>query len=352
MVGERVFTQHDVDEGVKPGADIGLLSLGISAHAEDSHNMQRFACKDKDAPPCYGDGPRGATGPFAWDEGDYHGKKQGSGVYQLPSYMCLPVEDEASNLLVVASPSASHVAFSTFRMEPAFMVLGNSVGIWAALAAKEPEGAARAVSGAKLQAALKSAGQVLKIPAAAPPAPAPVVRLGFSCTPFNTCVAASCADHADCSNSSSCGGACAALAGNQWLALDGANGGFSLDEDAGTLTAISTKSYLKKSEQRSSQLPPNERRLVPQRKVLVLAAKGNVSVADGYWLVTLKTAVVNPTHLGYGGTTPRFHAPVVVAIPTHSARGYIPADPDGFVRRKRCCHYTSYYLTHIWNPYA
>ena len=93
-------------------------------------------------------------------------------------------------------------------------------------------------------------------------------------------------------------------------------------------------------------------RLVPQRKVLVLAAKGNVSVADGYWLVTLKTAVVNPTHLGYGGTTPRFHAPVVVAIPTHSARGYIPADPDGFVRRKRCCHYTSYYLTYIWNPYA
>ena len=73
MVGGRVFTQGDVDEGVKPGADIGLLSLGISAHAEDSHNMQRFACHDKNTPPCYGDGPRHATGPFVWDEGDYHG---------------------------------------------------------------------------------------------------------------------------------------------------------------------------------------------------------------------------------------------------------------------------------------
>ena len=117
MVGDRVFTQRDVDDGVKKGTDIGLLSLGISAHAEDSHNMQRFACKDKNTPPCYGDGPRDATGPYAWDEGDYHGKKQGTGIYQLPKYMCLPVEEQASNLLVVAAPSASHVAFSTFRME-------------------------------------------------------------------------------------------------------------------------------------------------------------------------------------------------------------------------------------------
>jgi hypothetical protein len=110
MVGDRVFTQRDVDAGVKPGADIGVGSLGISAHAEDSHNMQRFACKDSTTPPCYGEGPRHATGPFAWDEGDYHCVKQGSGIYQLPAYMVLPNDTQASNLLVVAAPSASYGA--------------------------------------------------------------------------------------------------------------------------------------------------------------------------------------------------------------------------------------------------
>jgi hypothetical protein len=46
--------------------------MGIAAHAEDSHNMQRFACIDMNIPPCYGTGPKGSSEsggqPFAWDE--------------------------------------------------------------------------------------------------------------------------------------------------------------------------------------------------------------------------------------------------------------------------------------------
>ena len=61
------------------------------------------------------------------------------------------------------------------------MVLGNSVGIWAALAAKQPGGEARAVSDSALNAALESAGQVLRMPGLQPGAGA-----GFSCTPFET----------------------------------------------------------------------------------------------------------------------------------------------------------------------
>ena len=120
MVGERVLTQADVREG--KGSDIGTLSLGLAAHAEDSHNMQRFVCKDPNSPPCYGDGPpalsgNGGAGPYAWNEGDFHGV-DGGHIYQMPAYMALPKEVQANNLLVVSAPSASHIAFSTFRMVP------------------------------------------------------------------------------------------------------------------------------------------------------------------------------------------------------------------------------------------
>ena len=50
--------------------------------------------------------------------------------YQLPHTMALPKRSEAKNLLVVATPSASHVAMSTYRMEPAFMVSGNAGRAW------------------------------------------------------------------------------------------------------------------------------------------------------------------------------------------------------------------------------
>ena len=100
---------------------------------------------------------------------------------------------------------------------------------------------------------------------------------------------ASCAKHPGCSTSGSCSGACAAIGVEQWLASQGSDGGFALDETAGTLKALSAKSYLKKAETRSSELPAEEKRLVPQGTVLSVA-KGKAPSADGYWLVTLATA--------------------------------------------------------------
>ena len=55
------------------------------------------------------------------------------------------------------------------------------------------------------------------------------------------------------------------------------------------LKALSAKSYLKKAETHSSELPAEEKRLVPQGTVLSVA-KGKAPSADGYWLVTLATA--------------------------------------------------------------
>jgi hypothetical protein len=100
--------------------------------------------------------------------------------------MALPKFTQASNLLVVGAPSASHVGFSTFRMEPAFMILGTSVGVWAALAAEavnttgavhnspdspRASGNVHDVPLAELRAALEAAGQVLKIPPKPPTPP-------------------------------------------------------------------------------------------------------------------------------------------------------------------------------------
>ena len=68
--------------------------------------------------------------PYAWMEGDV---EQGPGVYDIPIWALLPKREEASNLLVVASPSASHIGMSTLRMESQFMIMGQSAGTIAAL---------------------------------------------------------------------------------------------------------------------------------------------------------------------------------------------------------------------------
>jgi hypothetical protein len=83
------------------------------------------------------------------------------------------------------------------------------------------------------------------------------------------------------------------LGADQWLANQGAEGGFSLDQHTGSLTALSAKSFLKKSEVHSNLLPPDEKWLVPKGKVLKVA-KGKPLAFDGYWLVTVLTAVAAP----------------------------------------------------------
>ena len=56
------------------------------------------------------------------------------GLFQLRRHLLLPRRSEARNLLVPSCPSASHVHFSSVRMEPQFMLLGHAAGVLAALA--------------------------------------------------------------------------------------------------------------------------------------------------------------------------------------------------------------------------
>ena len=87
----------------------------MAAYGMDSHNCQRIV-------------QDGA----ARNEGDVqiHGLKP----YPISYRSIVPKSGECENLLVPVCMSASHIAYGSIRMEPVFMVLGQSSAIAAAMA--------------------------------------------------------------------------------------------------------------------------------------------------------------------------------------------------------------------------
>lgn len=81
--------------------------------------------------------------------------------YPLPYRVLLPRRDECANLLVSTCVSASHIAFASFRMEPQFMIAGHAAGVAAALAV-ESDSAVHDVDIGRLQAILRTQGQILE----------------------------------------------------------------------------------------------------------------------------------------------------------------------------------------------
>jgi len=156
LQGARVFSQGT------PAATrgrIGNLSIGIGGYNFDSHNSQRWACRN--ASSCYGAKPPGtAVGTaFAFDEGDV---QTAPGLYQIPYWVTLPKASEVGNLLVVAAPSATHIGMSTLRMEPQFMIVGHAAGTAAALAVSKGT-TVQGVDAAALRAALRSEKSILDL---------------------------------------------------------------------------------------------------------------------------------------------------------------------------------------------
>ena len=110
MIGEYVMSQQDIQTNLaKPDP------IGMGSYNSDSHNVQRIV---------------NAEG-FVENEGDMQVPVQ---PYQIPYRVMLPKRAEASNLLVPVCFSASHVAYSTLRMEPQYMIIGHAAGLAAKMA--------------------------------------------------------------------------------------------------------------------------------------------------------------------------------------------------------------------------
>lgn len=139
MVSDYVMTEHHCRSKT-----IAEDPVGMAAYGMDSHNCQRIV-------------KEGA----ARNEGDVqiHGLKP----YGISYRSIIPKAHECENLLVPVCVSASHIAFGSIRMEPVFMVLGQSSAIAASLAIDEGV-PVQNVSYEKLKPALLKAQQVLKRP--------------------------------------------------------------------------------------------------------------------------------------------------------------------------------------------
>lgn len=110
MISDVVMTQHHCE-----GETVVDDPVGLAAYGMDSHNCQRYV----------------AFG-IVRNEGNVEvGVEQ---PYPISYRSIRPKASECANLLVPVCVSASHIAFGSIRMEPVFMVLGQSAATAAALA--------------------------------------------------------------------------------------------------------------------------------------------------------------------------------------------------------------------------
>jgi len=137
MVSDFVASQKDLQTD-RTKTDV----IGMGSYNSDSHNVQRFI------------NDRG----FVENEGDVQVPVQ---PYQIPYRVLVPKKSEATNLLVPVCFSSSHIAYSSMRMEPQYMILGHAAGIAAALAAKA-NSAIQDISISDLQRQLREAGAVFE----------------------------------------------------------------------------------------------------------------------------------------------------------------------------------------------
>lgn len=138
MLGEYVIRQSDLQsDRTKPD------SIGMGSYNSDSHNIQRVAMPDG----------------TVQNEGDVQVPVQ---PYEIPYRSITPKRSEAYNLLVPVCLSASHVAYSSVRMEPQYMIIGQAAGMAATLAI-ENRSSVQDVPIAALQQRLRQHGAILHL---------------------------------------------------------------------------------------------------------------------------------------------------------------------------------------------
>ncbi|MDR6944085.1 FAD-dependent oxidoreductase [Mucilaginibacter pocheonensis] len=105
MIGELVMTQHHCQ-----GKEIANDGIGMAAYTMDSHNCDRHVVNG-----------------MVKNEGNV--EVGGFGPYPVSYRAIIPKRKDASNLFVPVCLSATHIAYGSIRMEPVFMVLGQSAAV-------------------------------------------------------------------------------------------------------------------------------------------------------------------------------------------------------------------------------
>jgi hypothetical protein len=139
MIGKYVMTENELLQK-KPTPE----SIGMGSYTIDSHNIQRYVDENGHV---QNEGDIGVSLP---------------GPYEIAYGAIVPKKDEIKNLVVPLAVSASHIAFGSIRMEPVFMILGQS-GATSAVMALDQEITVQDLSYESLKEQLLKDGQVLKL---------------------------------------------------------------------------------------------------------------------------------------------------------------------------------------------
>ncbi len=146
MIGDYVMHQRDLQDELTK-----VESIGMGSYNSDSHHVQRIMVAQP--------GPWGDATPRALNEGDMQVPVR---PYEIAFRSITPKPSEASNLLVTGAFSASHVAYSSMRMEPQYMILGHAAGV--AVAQARARGVSvQQVDVPALQARLREQGAILSV---------------------------------------------------------------------------------------------------------------------------------------------------------------------------------------------
>jgi hypothetical protein len=138
MKGNFVMTENELLKR-KPTPE----SVGMGSYTIDSHNVQRYVTEEGHV---HNEGDIGVRLP---------------GPYEIAYGSLVPKKEECENLLVAVCVSASHIAYGSIRMEPVFMILGQSAAVAASIAINDNL-AVQDVPYEKLRKILIDKGQILE----------------------------------------------------------------------------------------------------------------------------------------------------------------------------------------------
>jgi hypothetical protein len=138
MISDYVLTENDTT-----GKSVTEDTIGLGSYRMDSHNCKRVVHAGR-----------------VMNEGDI--EMSPLSPFPIPYRAITPKRSECQNLLVPVCLSASHIAYGAIRMEPVFLILGQSAALAASLALSK-DNIVQDISYSDLEHKLREAGQIISI---------------------------------------------------------------------------------------------------------------------------------------------------------------------------------------------